>query len=191
MTMRRTCYEKIYLLFFERNVAHGMQRFYVCGLEQSGERLEWRELIESRYPGSNWYPVLVGNNETVGATYKVVLKRSNGTTWYVELVNNLNPSWFLSAKMKGDTVMNIFHRRQLISSYNEGIIHIIEDLLCSNGVPYDVKVYDRSSPSIFNMDTRERFGGQFQSSKHSYCYRIYVSKENLDYSKALIKNKLK
>ena len=49
-------------------------------------------VIESRYPGSNWYPVLVGNNETVGATYKVVLKRSNGTTWYVELVNNLNPS---------------------------------------------------------------------------------------------------
>ena len=82
--------------------------------------------------------------------------------------------------------MNIFSRHLLTTSYSESTIRTLENLLQANDVPYDIKVYDRTSPSIFNMDTRERSGALFQKPQLSYRYTVYVGKADFDLARSLL-----
>lgn len=55
----------------------------------------------------------------------------------------------------------------------------IEDALRAHQIEYQVKSIDRSSPSIFNMGSRERSGTMFQDMSQNWRYVIYVKRADL------------
>lgn len=79
-------------------------------------------------------------------------------------------------------MIHIFNRLELTTLFELDRVEEIRNVLALNNIEHQVRVIDRSSPSIFSMGTRERSGVLFQNLEHNWRYTIYVKRR--DFSKA-------
>lgn len=76
-------------------------------------------------------------------------------------------------------MLHILNRCELATVFDLEQCNVIEKVLDEHQIEYHVKVIDRSSPSIFNMDTREHRGTLFQNMAFNWRYIIYVKRSDL------------
>lgn len=84
-------------------------------------------------------------------------------------------------------MITVLNRKELVTTYNMNEQVRVRDILNANGIDYNIKVVDRTSPSPMAAGTRTRTGtfGQNQTAMKEYV--IYVKKADYEQAVSLIR----
>lgn len=76
-------------------------------------------------------------------------------------------------------MITIWNRAELALAFSLEECERIRAALDGEEIPYHVACMNRSSPGLFRMGTRERWGTAFENPEASWQYRIYVKRGDL------------
>ena len=77
-------------------------------------------------------------------------------------------------------VINIFNRRELLTTYDMAQQAQARAVLDAAGIPYKVRVVDRKNGQAMLAGSRARTGSFGENMAMAYEYTIYVAKEDLE-----------
>lgn len=81
----------------------------------------------------------------------------------------------------------LFNRKELTVCLNQKQYNKVRDALDAAGIPCQVRVRDRTSPSPFAAGTRERSGSFGQDPAASLTWRIYVRRQDWEAARACLR----
>ena len=77
-------------------------------------------------------------------------------------------------------MINIFNRRELLTTYDMAQQAQARAVLDAAGIPYKVRVVDRKNGQAMLAGSRARTGSFGENMAMAYEYTIYVAKEDLE-----------
>ena len=83
-------------------------------------------------------------------------------------------------------MFRLFHRRELLITYDQIRFNQVRDVLAANGISYQSRIQDRTSPSPFSAHNRERSGTFGVNASAQLEYKVYVRMDDFDRAKILL-----
>ena len=86
--------------------------------------------------------------------------------------------------------MNIFNRRQLISTYNLKQVNQIKEMLNANGIKFYITTHNRKGDDLFLSVGRGHQGTAFEKMEYECTYKIYVHKDDYEAANSMVRGEL-